>query len=398
MDVYSLFNIAIGSILRNKSRSLLTTLGIIIGVTSVILLVSIGNGLQTYVSGQFKALGSNLIFIMPYEVADTFVGGGPPVTSRGFNSKDVRAIRRLGYPITSVYPVIERAVKVAYRGDLKSKYSISSTANYAEAKGLKMSKGRFFSSQEEERGRRVAVLGWDAADNLFGGVDPIGKLISVGSTRYRVVGVVAKIGSSGFGPSMDNALYLPITTSSRQLNLDRFDHITVGVAVADQMETVKKMLDNYLTQTREKDEYSIMDQSQILETIGNVLGAITAAIGGIAAISLVVGGIGVMNIMLVSVTERTREIGLRKAVGATPNLIMAQFLIEAMVLSLTGGLIGISLGIGGSLLINIFFPSFVSLFSIVLAFGVSAAVGIVFGILPARRAAKLSPINALRYE
>lgn len=403
IDLTSLLGLAMSSLLRNKFRSLLTTLGIVIGVAAVILLVSIGNGLQQYVAGQFESLGSNTIFVMPFKATDSegnFRGtGGPPsTTNKGFTERELRSVRRASETITGAIPIIEKLVEVSYGGETNAAFSVSSHANYPEVRSIKVGTGRFFSEAEEKRSRRVVALGYEMAQDLFGDVDPIGKSITVGSSSFKVVGVMAKVGGAGVGPNIDTMIYLPLSSAQKLFNADTFDFIAVKVGTAAEIPQTIKFIEKALSKNRAKDEFSVVDQSQILETITNVLNMLTTGIGGIAAISLVVGGIGIMNIMLVSVTERTREIGLRKAVGATPRVILLQFLIESVTLSLLGGMIGVGLGAGGSFLINKFFPAVVSPGSVVLAFGVSALVGIVFGILPARRAAKLSPISALRYE
>lgn len=402
MDLNSLIETAISSLIGNKSRSLLTTLGIVIGVAAVILLVSIGNGLQSYVAGQFESLGSNTIYAMPYKATDSrgnFSPGGPPsTTNRGFTDRDLRNVNRASESIIQAIPIVEKYVKVSYAGVNKDLFSIASDANYPLVRSVKLAAGRFFDESEEKRGHKVVVLGSESAKELFDDVDPIGKPIIIGSSSYRVIGVLAKQGGAGFGPNIDAAIYLPLTSALKIFNANTFDFIAVKVNDSGDIQPTIDLVKKELLKTRKIDEFSVVDQSQILEAITNVLGVLTAGIGGIAAISLLVGGIGIMNIMLVSVTERTREIGLRKAVGATPRVIMTQFLIEAVALSLVGGTIGVALGAGGSLIISRFFPAKVSLESILISFGVSAMVGIIFGFLPARRAAKLSPINALRYE
>lgn len=403
IDFMSLIRVAVNSLVRNKSRSVLTTLGIVIGVAAVIVLVAIGTGLQGYVTRQFESLGANTIYVMPFKATDSegrFRGtGGPPsTTNKGFNQRELELVRRLGEPVTKAVPLIEKTVEVTYKGETDTKYVVASNEDYPEVRGVTVERGRWFSQVEEQRGRRVVVLGQAAAEDLFGETSPLGKAVTISVASFTVVGVMAKIGSAGIGPNIDDAVYLPLAAAQRLFDVASFDVILVKVSSTEVIVEATKLIEKEIGKVRDKDKFSVVDQSQILATITGILGAVTAGIGGIAAISLLVGGIGIMNIMLVSVTERTREIGLRKAVGATPRVILVQFLIESVVLALLGGMVGVGLGMGGSLILNRFLPTQVSWGSVMLAFGVSAGVGIVFGVLPARRAAKLSPINALRYE
>lgn len=259
--------------------------------------------------------------------------------------------------------------------------------------------GRFYTPNEVERAKKVAVLGPSASEKLFGEVDPVGQTISISEIQFLVVGVTDPRGAGGgLGADIDDQIYIPYTTLQKLTDATGVDLIVVQTERKEAIEPVIAEIKKYLGRERKPDTFSVVDQRQLLGTVQSVLGALTLGLGGIAAISLVVGGIGVMNMMLVSVTERTKEVGLRKALGATPHIILLQFLIESVMLTLAGGMIGVTLGGVGTLIINRFFPARLSLVSILLAFGVSTLVGIVFGILPARRAARLSPINALRYE
>jgi putative ABC transport system permease protein len=233
---------------------------------------------------------------------------------------------------------------------------------------------------------------------LFGSIDPIGKKVNLGNQSFTVSGVVEKKGSGFGGPGFDTFVYMPMTTFSKFYDNDSIVRIIIKTTTTEQMEEHKKNIEKLLLKTLEEDDFSVVDQAELLASINQILGVLTAALGGIASISLVVGGIGIMNIMLVSVTERTREIGLRKALGATPNMILLQFLIEAAVLSLLGGMIGVGLAFLGTFALQSFVPAAVTWDAVLLAFGVSTIVGLIFGAAPARRAAQLSPIEALRYE
>ena len=398
-----IFIVAIKAILINKVRSFLTMLGIIIGVSSVVLLTAIGNGLSLYVTRQFNELGANTVLIFP---GDIFGEGG------GFSSEnqvsslvgsklkltDVLTLRKMRDDISEVAPFNIQGDKATFLKTTKNVTVMGTSANYDTAFNTKIERGRFFSDLEEKDGSQVAVIGSEIATKVFGTVDPIGKKMKLGSQTYTVVGLAEKKGSGFGGPSFDTYIYIPLKAYFKKYDTDTIVRIVVKTKTTERIDEHIKNIEKELQKRLEKDEFSVVNQSEILSTISQILGVRTAALGGIASISLLVGGIGIMNIMLVSVTERTREIGLRKAIGATPNLILLQFLIEAAVLSIIGGGIGLVLASLGTMAIQQFVPATVTLDAVVLAFGVSSAVGLIFGAAPARRAALLSPIEALRYE
>jgi len=243
----------------------------------------------------------------------------------------------------------------------------------------------------------VAVLGHKVAEDLFGEESPVGEKVKLGEYRYQIMGVIEEKGGEG-SMSPDDKVFVPITTAQRQFDKHNINLIFAQVRSNDEVSSTVPLVEEVLKRRLDEEDFTVLDQKEMLSTVSNILNTLTAALGGIAAISLLVGGIGIMNIMLVSVTERTREIGLRKALGATPDVILTQFLIEAVFLSIGGGIVGIMIGWGGALLLNRFMPAAITLWSIILAFVVSATVGIVFGIAPAKKASQLSPIEALRYE
>lgn len=400
----NILKIALKAIMVNKSRSILTMLGVIIGVGSVVLLTSIGNGLKAYVADQFDQLGANTIIILP---GDPFGEGGgfsreqqiSAVSNSKLEMEDVSDIKKIREFVKTAIPFTTISEKISYRGEEKSISIIGSTEEYPEVQSnVKIGKGRFYTKTENSSREKVIVLGFDVAEELFGNIDPIGKTVRLGSQNFKVIGVQEKVGGGFGGPSFDTYVFIPIETYFKQYDTKKIIEIIVKTKSTDNIPESISAIEKQMGKKYDSDEFSVVDQSQILDTINEILGILTIGLGGIASISLVVGGIGIMNIMLVSVTERTREIGLRKALGATPNLILLQFLVEAAILSILGGLIGLVIAYFGTLAMQIYFPAKVTTSAVIMAFGVSTAVGLIFGAAPARRASQLSPIEALRYE
>ena len=407
MNFLSTLRTAAQAILTNKLRSFLTMLGVIIGVGSVILLISIGTGLQQFIEGQFEDLGANTILILPIQVFDesgqfSNRDDRGSLGSKQLSVEMVRDIRRFRETVKLVLPESTKNTKVVAQGNQKSVSVLGTTADYATVRNTQTTKGRFFTPEEDRAGERVAVLGFAVAEKLFGKVDPVGKKLRVNGLAFEVVGVAEEKGGGFGGPTWDEYVFIPLEAFFTVFDTKDVNSISVQVHNRDQIPQTVALLDKYMLekQNRDEDEFDVFDQRQILNTVSQILGILTLGLGGIAAISLVVGGIGIMNIMLVSVTERTREIGLRKALGATPNTILLQFLIESSLLSLLGGAIGVFIAFLFSLLLKfgLDFPSAITPGAILLAVSVSIAVGVVFGVAPARKASRLSPIEALRSE
>jgi putative ABC transport system permease protein len=394
MNFEELITLSLKAIWGNKLRSFLTTLGIIIGVFSIIVLVSIGTGLQSYITKEVSAFGPNLIYVIPGNISSA----GPVLTNR-ITIQDAKTLQRKLEPIAKVAPVIESASTIKYKNkQIKGAYVYGTSSTYPQTmQTIKVVKGIFFTAGHEQSGSKVAVIGNTVNDKFFKDTNAVGKKIFIGSRLYTVVGVLKKQGTM-FGIDMDNIAYIPVTVAKEQFGQNIVSEIMVSANDKTLVPIVKKQIKDTLLKRLTEDDFTIETAESTLATISNVTNMLTLALGGIAAISLLVGGIGVANIMLVSVTERTREIGLRKALGAKRRDILLQFLIEAVMISVTGGVIGIALGMIVSFIIALLLVSNVTLWSVLLAFGFSVAVGIIFGMAPAIRASKLNPIDALRYE
>jgi putative ABC transport system permease protein len=394
MNFEELLILSFRAILGNKLRSVLTTLGIVIGVFAIIVLVSIGSGLQSYITTQISSLGSNVIFVMPGGS-----GGLGALLSNKLSIQDWKDIQRKTISTAKSTPEIRQLETLKYK-NLKSKgafvFGVSSSYPQVVATA-KIAQGNFFTSGQEQSGSNVVVVGQTVFSKLFKSQNAIGKRIFVGNKLYTIVGVFAKIGSFA-GVDADNIAAIPVETASVQYGTKSVARIDIAANNPDLLPIVIRQINQTLLKTLTSDDYSIQTADSLESTISSITNMLSLALGGIAAISLLVGGIGVANIMLVSVTERTKEIGLRKALGAKRKDILIQFLLEAIMLSVTGGVIGIILGMGVSIIIAILLVSTVTLWSVLLAFGFSVAVGIIFGMAPAIRASKLSPIDALRYE
>ncbi|HEY9523692.1 MAG TPA: ABC transporter permease [Thermopolyspora sp.] len=378
----------------NRLRSLLTMLGVIIGVLAVVILVAIGTGAKETIEKEISGLGSNIILVVPGEV-----GLGAVPTQSRLGLADVAYVRRIvGDPRKVTVAVSSGEPVRVGRTELFATLT-GTDENMATVFDRPLRRGRYLSETDVDTRRRVAVLGAEVADKLFGAVDPVGRQITIAGVRFRVIGVYATLGEA-FGVTRDREVHVPVTTAQRLIGLDRVNGIAVGASGPDEIEPLQRAVVAALADRYPGERFSAVTQTQLLGTVGTVLSMLTGVLAAIAGISLLVGGVGVSNIMLVSVRERTREVGLRKALGARRRDVLLQFLIEAVLLTSIGGVIGILLGVGGSLLIGALtpVPAAITWWSIALAFGVSAGVGVFFGVAPARRAARLDPVIALRAE
>lgn len=396
MDILETGKSALASILANRLRSFLTVLGIVIGVTSVILLIAIVTGFQTFITNQIQGLGANLLFVIPGRIGGARSPGG--VQANRLIYSDAVNLRSKLQSEAHISAVIQRnaTLKSGNKTD-KGAAVFGTEANFPQTVSINLTSGRFFRDSEQQSSKKVAVIGPTVKINLFAGANPIGKKIDVSGIKYTVIGIIASRGSI-FGIDQDNSIFIPFQSGQKQFGIDRLNTIYISVINQEDIENVQNKAAQVLKKRLSEDEFTIQSQEQTLSAISQITGVLALALGGIAAISLIVGGIGVMNIMLVSVTERTREIGLRKAIGAKPSDIRSQFLIEAMTLSGLGGIIGIILGIGLSFVAGRFFTTTVPLWSVALSFGFAMLVGVIFGVAPAIRASRLDPIQALRYE
>jgi putative ABC transport system permease protein len=402
MNFVETFSVAFEAILSNKVRSGLTMLGVIIGVMAVILLVSIGQGAQVYITKELTGLGTNLLIITPGKTS-TRGGFHPPSagTVRKLTYDDSLALSRRAWLLTDAVPIVFGTGKIKYQNLGRDTMVIGTTPEFQSIRNLFVDTGNFVTQGDVNSKYKIVVLGTKVKEELFGQENALGKVVTLSDARYRVVGVMRKRGTS-LGMDLDDVVFIPVTSGQELFDTDGLFEIIASTPRAEDVDrAISQIKDVLIKRHAHKEDFTIQTQGAMLSTMNTILGVLTAVLGGIAGISLLVGGIGIMNIMLVSVRERTREIGIRKAVGARKRDIMAQFMIEAMTLSGAGGIIGIITGVGLALIIPVFvevLPTSVSLWSVLMAFSFSAAVGIFFGVYPAHKAALQDPIQALRYE
>ena len=398
------FGMAVNALLANKLRSLLTMLGIIIGVGAVIAMVSIGMGVRTSVADSFASLGSNMLIIMP---GSTNHGGvrGAAGSRKSLKYDDAKAIESKIKGIDYVSPTVSSSYQVV-NGNLNWNTSVEGvTPELMQIRALKVENGSFISASDMNKRSRVAVIGPTVAANLFGAENPVGQNIRINNQPFKVIGITASKGQS-IGQDQDDVIYIPLTTAQeRMLAITHIHSVNIQVSSPEKMDQVQAEIENLLRQRHHihagmEDDFTVRNMTSLMESFTENTNMITLLLGSIASISLLVGGIGIMNIMMVSVTERTREIGIRKALGATSSNVLMQFMIESMVIGIVGGVIGIASGILLSKAIGAFggLTTTVDILPVLVSFSFAVGIGLFFGIYPARKAARLDPIDALRYE
>ncbi len=397
MNIVESFRIAMRAVLANKGRSLLTMLGVIIGVSAVILLVAIGTGVQREITGTIEGLGSNLLFVFPGQINTSGGGfGGPPQIGHPFSVADAKLLQSRITGVEAVVPVASSSAVLKLGSKSGRSTLMGATEQGAQVFSATLGGGRHYNRSEVDASARVIDIGYTIKTSLFPSSDPVGQVLTVNGQRFTVIGWYEKQGGSLSG-DQDNQAYVPISTLQNLTGTNEVRIILIKVTDAAEIDLVRAQVKRVLA-PKYQDNVTVMSQDQTLGILSTVLGTLTYMLAGIAGISLLVGGIGIMNIMLVSVSERTREIGIRKAVGARTWDILSQFVIEAMMLSITGGVLGIALGAIGALGLTSVVPTEITPWAVGLAFFFSAGVGIFFGVYPAWKASKLDPIDALRYE
>ena len=415
MNIFEALRVAAAGLLANRLRSSLTMLGILIGVAAVILLVAVGNGASVQINHQIQALGANVIFVYPSNAKGTGGVSQGFGTSQTLTMADVDAInsKQQDPDVVAAVPIAQTGGQITYANQNYFAPTTGTSVDFPQVRDYQIAEGSFFTQDDVAAQHRVVVLGQTVVTSLFGNTDPVGQTIKISRQSFRVIGVFAAKGGTGLG-SQDNVVVAPITTVWAYLSGARGKNISQIVISASSPSTVTQaeteitaiLLQRHQISDPSLADFQLQSQQDILNQANSIATALTLVLGAIAGISLVVGGIGIMNIMLVTVTERTREIGIRKAIGARWRDVLMQFLIEAMFLSGLGGALGIALGAALALeapripaiASSSFPPPVVSVPSVLLAFGVSVGIGLFFGIYPANRAARLHPIEALRHE
>jgi putative ABC transport system permease protein len=412
MSILEGLRLAVNGLLSNRLRSSLTMLGILIGVAAVILLVGVGNGASVAVQQQIQSLGSNLLTVFPSNAK----GAGGVQQGFGTGSTltmdDVKAIanRQTSPDVVAAIPSAGGRAQLTYGNQNWNSSLTGTTQDFPSVRNYQMASGQFFTAANVDASSKVAVIGQTVATNLFGGADPIGQVVKINRQSFRVIGVFAQKGSSGGFNNQDDVVVVPITSAwnyllgGRGRNVQQIyvEATSAEATNAANAEVTQVLLDRHHISDPTQADFQILSQQDVLNSASQTTGVLTLMLGAIAGISLVVGGIGIMNIMLVTVTERTREIGIRKAIGARRRDILLQFLIESMFLSGLGGALGILIGFGLARLLPLAVSALptpvISTPSVFLAFGISVGIGLFFGLYPANRAARLRPIEALRYE
>ncbi len=396
--VSSYIKIGISDLFKNKGRTFLTSLGIVVGVYSVVVLLSLGEGLKIYISRQFQSLGSNLIFVIPGKTSGGINARRSIAGGVKFTQTDFRKIKKSLYDAI-VAPIAIKNITVDGKNEQITTFLLGTSKEIFVVYNLKIRLGRAFSKNEELSGRRVVVLGSKIAEEIFENTNPIKQTLKINGLRFTVIGVGEKKGGGELGgESFDDFIYVPYKALQIMSGEKNFFAFYIKADNEKKVNTTIAQVKKILLKNYKKEDFSVITQEELLSTILNIFEVINWVLVGIAAISLLVGGVGITNIMYVVVTERTKEIGIRRAVGATQNNILLQFVSEAILLTTLGGVIGLLLAFLTTLVVKPFFPATVTLPSVILAFCVSFIIGLIFGVFPAQKAAKMSPVEAIRYE
>lgn len=413
MSLIDTTRIALRALLKNKMRAVLTIIGVVIGIAAVTTIVSIGQGASALVSGEFEALGTNVVLVLP---GQTERGGVRQAGAPTLTADDSIAIGEECPTVLASSPIVGTAGQIIYGNENWNPKTLQGVGeDYLTVRNWKLDAGGFFSENDIESNAKVCVIGQTLIPKLFRTVNPLDETIRVNNVPFRIIGILKKKGANMVGDDQDDLVLMPHTTVRKRINgsaLDTVHMIMVSARSTDQMAKATKEIESLMFERHEvgpldEPDFSVQDTTEIAATLGIITGTLTMMLSAIAGISLIVGGVGIMNIMLVSVTERTREIGIRMALGARGKDILRQFLIESVVLSSIGGAIGLGLGtaasVAATMLINAYkpgtdWPMVVSIPAAMVGMGFAAAVGVFFGFYPARRASKLDPIDALRYE
>jgi putative ABC transport system permease protein len=390
-----LLRFAVGALTGHRLRTVLSVAGVAVGIAAVITLTALGDGARRYVTDEFASLGSNLVILIPGKVETTGVAPFGGVV-HDLTLEDFRAVARVpGVRRAAPLSVGSEEVRAGERA--RSLAVLGTTAEFAEVRKIRVASGRFLTAGDPDAGGNEMVLGMKAAGELFGAESPLGRVVRVGDWRFRVVGVLAPRGR-GLGFDFDDLVFIPVRTAMRMFNRPSLFRVLVDVRAPDEMEPVKRRLLELMHDRHRAEDVTVFTQDALLSAFSSIMAALTAALAGIASVSLVVAGVGIMNIMLVSVTERRAEIGLLKALGVTDRQVLAAFVTEATVLSVIGGLIGLAAGFTAIVAFRRVYPSFPAMppgWAIVAALTMSVLVGVAFGVWPARRATRLDPVLAL---
>lgn len=395
-----IFKSAVDDFSRNKLRTFLTSLGILIGIFAVVVLIALGLGLKKYISDQFESLGKNSLFLVPGRILQSggFTGSVSSFTRR-FDARDLENLKKINN-VTGVAPIALKSTKI--KGLLKEDFAdvMFSSETIKEIMGFEIEEGRFFEKADVTKKAKVIVVGSKIATDYFGNIEEaVGKKVTIDDVKFTIIGVTKSKGGGGMGGfDYDKYLYGPYTTGFIFNPDKKFFRLTVKIENENYVSQVKEDIKRVFLKRYKEDEFSIVEPTELMSAITSIFSVLNLILIAIAAISLVVGGIGIMNIMYVTVSDRIKEIGIRRAIGARKSDILYQFLAEAVLLSSIGGILGLSLAYLAVLAVQSLFPAYIDLGSVLLALGISSAIGITFGVFPARKAANLEPVEAIRYE